>query len=156
MHIRPTARLACAAALLSLSVPVCAQSLEFRRTAGDYDEYRGTVTVSGYYSRIIDDEIIGNQLCFVPTEDSAALIPRKEDDTRMAWFCFADRDAAARALQVTAPPPAGFCGYTGMATLTITGYRVYLPASEGFDLADLVSIERADPPTPSRCDADPR
>ena len=144
-----------AALVAGLAAPALAQTLEFSRTSDEFDEYRGTITVSGYYSRVFDDEVIGDQVCFVPTEDSAALIPRKADDERMAWFCLDDLAGADRAFDIGNAPGEGYCGYTGTATVTVTDYRVFLPETSGFDLARLVSVDRADPPKPSRCDGAP-
>ncbi len=144
-----------AALVAGLATPAFAQSLEFSRTGDEFDEYRGTIAVSGYYSRVFGDEIIGDQLCFVPTEDSAALIPRKPDDVRMAWFCFDDLAGADRAFDIGNAPSEGYCGYTGTATVTVTDYRVFLPEADGFDLARLLSVDRADPPKPARCDETP-
>jgi hypothetical protein len=89
--------------------------------------------------------MIGDQLCLFPTKDSAKVIPREAYDSRMAWFCFSNREDAMKLLKIPHSKPKGGCGYALEATVVVTDYVVNLLESEVFDTARLVKVVSSRP-----------
>lgn len=134
--------------LLALSICVNAENrphehLVKTNTKGNLVYYSGRVTVSGTIERRTDDdstEMIGDQVCLFPEKVSAKVIPRGTDDSRDPWFCFSNRIAAMKLLQVPNQKPKGVCGYRLEATVQVTDYIVNFNESEVFDTARLVQV----------------
>ena len=136
------------ASLLAAATHVCAEDapkerLIKQRTKGGLIYYSGLVTVSGKVERRTDDdsiEMLGDQLCMFPDKISAKVIPREPDDSRIPWFCFSNRIAAMKQLQVPSQKPKGSCGFHLEATIQVTDYVVNRAESEVFDTARLVRV----------------
>lgn len=96
--------------------------------------------------------MIGDVLCFFPQGPSARLIPRGKDDRRQPWFCFKNQASAKAALQVSARPPAGSCGFNGQATVVISGYVVDLRETETYDTAKLDRVISSTAPRAIQCE----
>ncbi|MFN4341194.1 MAG: hypothetical protein ACK4FE_04060 [Azonexus sp.] len=146
-------------ALLAASVGVNAKSMPRQHlvktnTKGDLVYYSGRVTLSGTIERRTDDdstEMIGDQVCMFPEKGSAKVIPRGADDSRDPWFCFSNRIAAMKQLQVPNQKPKGACGYRLKATVQVTDYVVNLAESEVFDTARLIQVVSRGAPRSLSC-----
>ena len=111
----------------------------------------GSIVLSGTYTRRLDAttrELHGEQVCFFPDADSKGLVPREAGDMRLPWFCFSNRDPAARLLSL---PTEGGCGHSGTATVAISEYRVDRTESAVFDTARLDRVLTASRPEPLPC-----
>lgn len=60
--------------------------------------FRNEITLRGSTMRHPDSDLRDTTSCFEADSSSAARFPRWAGDERRAWFCFANRAAAARAL----------------------------------------------------------
>ena len=132
-----------AAATLVCAEDVLKEHLIKQRTKGSLTYYSGLVTVSGKIERRTDyasTEILEDQLCMFPNKVSAKLIPREPDDSRIPWFCFSNRIAAMKQLQVPNQKPKDSCGFHLEATVQVTEYTVNRAESEVFDAARLVQV----------------
>jgi hypothetical protein len=134
--------------LLAASIGANAESPSRERlvkvnTKGSLVYYSGRVTVSGTIERRTDDdstEMIGDQVCLIPEKVSAKVIPRGVDDLRDPWFCFSNRVAAMKLLQVPNQKPKGACGYRLEATVKVTDYIADRTESTVFDTARLIQV----------------
>jgi hypothetical protein len=95
--------------------------------------------------------ILGNQICFFPSTQSAALLPRAPGDERLAWFCFSDTEQAAKHLNIALQPKPGACGTTGTATVEVEDYRVFVREGEGNDVAALRLVLQQSKSSPLPC-----
>ena len=138
-------------AVLALPLLASAQGLKLQKSADDADYYDGQITVRGQYTRSLDDEILGDAVCFNVDDADAALIPRRGGDARSAWFCFRNQDTAVNTFKLGNKPPRGYCGHQGRATVTVNQYAVYTEESEGTDVAKLVSASAVGKAQPVRC-----
>lgn len=112
-------------------------------TKGNLVYYSGLVTVSGKVERRTDNdstEMLGDQLCMFPEKVSAKAIPREPDDSRIPWFCFSNRIAAMKQLQIPNQKPKGTCGFHLEATIQVADYVVNRAESAVFDTARLVQV----------------
>ncbi|MFD1244630.1 hypothetical protein [Paralysiella testudinis] len=138
-------------AILALPLLASAQGLKLQKSADDADYYDGQITVRGQYTRNLNDEILGDAVCFNVDDADAALIPRRGGDARSAWFCFSNQDTAVNTFKLGNKPPRGYCGHQGRATVTVNQYVVYAGESEGTDVAKLVSARGISKAQPVRC-----
>jgi len=113
-----------------------------------YVYYEGNLTLSGKYREYNQANLLGEMLCFYPDEASEALIPREAEDTRQAWFCFDDQEAAKAMFEInekdTFEDTAVEC-IEGKATIEISNYVTDLLATEVFDEAKLEKIITKEP-----------
>lgn len=129
---------------------------------GPYVYYKGTVTVSGTFSRSTDREILeffGDRLCFHTDKASAALIPANPVNgapDEPPSFCFSNTKTAMRLLKVPGNITNRHCGYRGKATVTITGFVADLEETATFDTAKLIRVISKTKPEPISCDDQPR
>jgi hypothetical protein len=138
-------------AVLAVPLLAPAQGLQLQKSADGFDHYNGQITVRGQYTRSLDDEILGDAVCFNVDDADAALIPRRGGDARSAWFCFRNQDTAVNTFKLGNKPPRGYCGHQGRATVTVNQYAVYTEESEGTDVAKLVSASAVGKAQPVRC-----
>lgn len=144
--------------LLALLILLCSmqatasETLRLEKKDGPFVHYAGAITVSGKYEHRTEDEMIGDVLCFFPKGPSAKLIPRGKDDRRLSWFCFKDQATAKAELKVLVRPPAGSCGFSGQATIVISGYVVDLRETETYDTARLDRVVSSTAPKAILCE----
>jgi hypothetical protein len=109
---------------------------------------------SGRYEYRTDQEsldIIGQQVCFYPSEPSARLVPRPGNDNRIPWFCFSNSQAAAKMFGFSLAVPTKDCGIRGVATVTVSGYVRHAKEGGGNDIATLKAIQRKSKSEPLPC-----
>lgn len=102
-----------------------------------------TIVVSGRYEYRTDPEsreMLGNLVCFFPSEESAKQLPRRVSDRRLVWFCFRNEKRSKSLLAIPKQSTPASCGLEGDAKVTITDYHVYLGEGDGFDTATLKSV----------------
>jgi hypothetical protein len=111
--------------------------------------YSGAVIVEGkftYSNSKLNQEIIGDQLCFHPTQKDGALIPR-DNDKRAPWFCFKDSKRAKDLLGISKllKDPT-VCSISGIATVEISNYVVDRAETDTNDVTDLVKVIKKSEP----------
>lgn len=112
----------------------------------------GEITLEGTYERRTDAysrQVLGDAVCFFPSERFERLVPRQAGDERRVWFCFSNRADAAKALAI--PPRARACGARGTATIAISGYAVSKGGGESVDTARLERVLEKSAPRPIPC-----
>jgi hypothetical protein len=111
-------------------------------------------TFSGRYEYRTDEEsldVIGRQVCFIPSEPSAQKVPRSAGDKRLRWFCFSNTEAAAQMLGFRLAAPAKGCGIRGEATVTVSDYVPYTKEGDGNDIATLRAVLKSSTPISLPC-----
>lgn len=123
-------------------------------TAPTAETGKQTLRLEGRYDYRTDEEsrdVLGRQVCFLPSAASARLLPRTPSDRRLAWFCFSDSEEAARAFSFPLAAQAGTCGVTGTALIDVAGYQVYQGEGDGNDVATLVQVLSKSSPAALPC-----
>ncbi len=141
--------------ILVVPLLAAAQGLIWQKSVHGFDYYRGQLSVHGQYLRRFDDEILGNDICFVVDQPQAQLLPRNDGNMRLEWFCFSNQDTAQQLFNLSNTPPRQACGYQGTATVTIAQYIAYIEESEGHDMARLLSAQNIGQPQLLHCDNNP-
>lgn len=114
--------------------------------------HAGEITLEGTYERRTDAysrQVLGDAVCFIPSEKFEKTLPRPADDERRAWFCFSNRAAAMKALALPARGKA--CGMRGRATVAVSGYLVGKGDGESVDTARLERVLAKSAPRPIPC-----
>lgn len=135
------------------SLPASAERLVKESQKGSLVYYKGTITVTGEFSRHTDPDslsIMGDVLCFTAKGASAKLIPR-DNDGRSPWFCFSNKKEAMKMLNVPSQISQKSCGYKGKAELTVTRYVADRAETETNDIAQLVRVISSTKPKPIQC-----
>lgn len=130
--------------LFGVTAAAAPSALVLEGQVGQLYHYKGTVLLEGVAERRVDKEtteLVGDNLCFIVSAKSRALIPRDKDE-RLAWFCFTERDDAIRALRLPSAPDRGTCGYRMPATVVVGSYVVNRSEAEVFDTAALLAVKR--------------
>ncbi len=86
-------------ALITFPILAQAQTFKYQKDISGFKHYKGSVTLTGTYSRTLDPEYLdymGDAICFEPNKTSSALIPRPKGDERTAWFCFSNFEQAKK------------------------------------------------------------
>ena len=140
-------------ALTTTPLTAAAEGLKFKRHDGlnGMDDYTGQITVSGEYSYSFDDAAMGPMVCFSANKATGKWIPRTKGDQRDKWFCFRNQATAIKAFNIPKKPAKGYCEYRGKATVTVNQYSVYRVASEGSDMAQLLSAKNIQALPPKKC-----
>jgi hypothetical protein len=125
-------------------------SLSKIKTEGELTYYQGAIVVSGVFKLNTQDEFQSG-VCFVPKGTTAKLIPR-ENDKRMAWFCFSNNEVALQLLNINEKQSHGMCKFEGAATIQISDYIVDKTESEVSDLAKLVKVISSEKPRTKKCE----
>lgn len=103
---------------------------------------QSNLTLSGRFEHRTDPESLDmyqNLVCFYPSPESAKLLPRPENDGRLAWFCFKNDEASKTLLGIPQKEVKNSCGYEGEAIVQVEKYAAYLGEGDGFDVALLQS-----------------
>jgi hypothetical protein len=122
--------------------------------AGAVEAHNQTLRLEGRYEYRTDEEsleVLGRQVCFVPSASSAKLLPRRPSDRRLAWFCFTDSEQAARAFGFPLAALAGACGVTGTASIDVSAFQVFHDEGDGNDVATLVHVHSKSVPARLPC-----
>ena len=93
-------------ALMTLPMLVQAQTFKYQKDISGFKHYKGSVTLTGIYSRTLDPEYLdymGDAICFEPDKKSSALVPRPKGDERTAWFCFSNFEQAKKTFKLPEP-----------------------------------------------------
>ncbi len=103
------------------------------------------MTLSGTFSHRTSDmdlEMLGDVVCFEPTEETAQPISqlRSKEDSRMIWFCFSNADQAKADLGIPQEKPENSCGYEGEASIRVSGYELAQPDTDEHDSALLEAV----------------
>lgn len=93
--------------------------------------FRGEVTVTGTYKPHPQFPDV-QSLCFDVDADSAAQLPRFQNDDRKVWFCLNNQETAVQQL--------GAIGTTGKATIVIDQYTTIFKPTDVVDGAVLVRV----------------
>jgi hypothetical protein len=96
--------------------------------------FRGRVRLSGWTLRHPDPDLYRIVTCFEADSTSASQLPRWSGDERRAWFCFANRVEAARAL---GPPSEGM-----PATIVIDRFTIHRGLSDDVNSVRFVRLVR--------------
>lgn len=132
-----------------------AQGFTYHSTDDEYKKYQGEVTLTGQYSRVLEQEYLdymGDNICFYPDATSAKLIPRDKNDMRSVWFCFSNFKTAKATFNIPDQIKSGYCEYKGRATVRIKNYDIFIVESEGSDYAKLLSAKNISPAKAVKCD----
>lgn len=95
--------------------------------------------------------MLGGRVCFYPSPESAARLPRAPGDMRLAWFCLRN-SVRAKALLGTGAAVGKACGANGQARISVDEYRAYSGEGDGFDTARLRAVPWRADPQPIPCD----
>jgi hypothetical protein len=88
-------------------------------------------------------EAYGDTVCFIPSPQSAKLLPRSKSDERAPWLCFSNHAESKTLLGIQAPKGKGNCGATGNATIRVGEYvAVNSDGSCQYDTARLQAVIR--------------
>jgi hypothetical protein len=112
------------------------------------------LSVDGRYEYRTDPqsvEMLGSLVCFFPSPASATALPRAPSDKRLAWFCFRNEAQSKSLLKIPGAALPKYCGYSGVAAVTIDGHIPFLAEGGGFDTAVLVSVQSNSAPVPLKC-----
>jgi hypothetical protein len=98
--------------------------------------------------------VLGEQICFIPDEESAATLPPLQPgDERTRWFCFDNFRTAERKLGLSVAAESPECGLRAIATITVSDYYVLGDDDGGqTDLATLVDVSERSSPVPIPCE----
>lgn len=102
-----------------------------------------SLTFTGRFEHRTDPEsleMLGGLICFYPSYETAQSLPRPHADTRLAWFCFTNKEVVERLMGIAEIEEKGDCGYVGHATVEIVSYIPYLGGGDGFDTAQIQSV----------------
>ncbi len=113
-----------------------------------------TLRLDGRFEYRTDEEshtILGNQVCYFPSNSSAAMLPRAAGDKRLAWFCFSETARATRDLGIPLQSKVGSCGSTGTAIVEVSDYKVFTGEGDGNDVAVLQSVLKKSKALPLTC-----
>lgn len=133
---------------LLLTAPVMANPFKEVSRDGRYVEYQGELSLKGRFDRLQDSVTLdwrGDRVCFFPEAEYARQLPRAFSSSKPAMFCFGNTRTAIAALGLPPQPPAGACGMTGTATVSISRYVVENGMGETYDLATLVKAANMSP-----------
>ncbi|MDR0775780.1 MAG: hypothetical protein LBE81_03980 [Azonexus sp.] len=100
----------------------------------------------------ISQDILGNQVCFLPTPETADRAPRNKNDKRLVWFCFSNNESAMNVLSISGVSQGGGCGFRGTAEVRVSKYVVYRGEGDGNDRAELVSAKAISIPSVIPCE----
>lgn len=112
------------------------------------------IVFDGRYEYRTDEEsreMLGEQVCFYPSEPSSANVPRPTGDRRLAWFCFTNSDQAARLFGFELKSGSHGCGFEGNAKITVTSYQRYTGEGDDHDVAMLDAVLEKSKPAPLPC-----
>ena len=139
--------------LVTTPMMASADGLKFKRhdELKGMDDYTGQITVSGEYSYSFDDAAMGPMVCFSANKATGKWIPRTKGDQRDKWFCFRNQATAIKTFKIPKKPAKGYCEYHGKVTVTVNQYSVYRVASEGSDMAQLLSAKNIQALPPKKC-----
>ncbi|MFP5430528.1 MAG: hypothetical protein ACLGHE_06050 [Gammaproteobacteria bacterium] len=133
---------------LSLVTPALAAGFKEVSRDGRYVEYQGDLTLSGRFERLQDSITLdwrGDRVCFFPEAAQVKQLPRAFASNKPAMFCFNNTRSAINALGLPPQPPAGACGMSGTATVSISRYVVENGMGETYDLATFVKADNVSP-----------
>jgi hypothetical protein len=97
-------------------------------------------------------DIIGNQVCFYPTAETAHRAPRDKNDMRTVWFCFSNTETAMNIFSIPSIRQNSRCGFEGTADVSVSQYVVYRDESSGNDRAKLVGAKAISTSTNIPCE----
>jgi hypothetical protein len=118
---------------------VAADTRSIDSTSFGVARFRGQIELSGWTLGHSDPD--SRAICFEADSASAARLPRWLGDERRPWFCFVNRDAAARAL---GPPSEGV-----YATVVIERFTIHRGGSDEVNSAAFVRLVRGGPTSAS-------
>lgn len=110
---------------------------------GRHVYYSGTATISGTYQELFGNTSpLSDVLCFYPDESSKNLIPRKNDGTKAASFCFDNQDKAKVNFGINDNDISSknIGCIEGKGTITISNYKVTKVEGESSDNATLEQV----------------
>lgn len=142
-------------ALMTFPILAQAQTFKYQKDISGFKHYKGSVTLTGTYSRTLDPEYLdymGDTICFEPNKTSSALIPRPKGDERTAWFCFSNFEQAKKTFKLPDTIKKDYCKYEGKATITINDYNLFVEETEGSDLTQLMSAKNITPAKAVKCE----
>ncbi len=96
--------------------------------------FRGRIQLSGWTIRNPDPDLYRMVTCFEADSTSASRLPRWSGDERRAWFCFANRVEAVRAL---GPPSEGV-----PATIVVEEFTIHRGLSDEVNSVRFVRLVR--------------
>lgn len=141
-------------ALMTLPILAQAQTFKYQKDISNFKQYKGDVTLTGTYSRILEPEYLeymGDAICFEPDQKSSVHIPRPKGDERIAWFCFSNFEQAKKTFKLPDTIKKDYCSYEGKATITIKDYKLFVEETEGFDVTQLISAKNITPAKAVKC-----
>jgi hypothetical protein len=139
MHKRPFVSLALALMLLCISTVSTAEVIQF----------------SGHFELRTDEisrDILGNQICFYPTPETARRAPRDKNDKRLVWFCFSNTETAMNVLGIAGTKQNDGCGFKGAAEVSVSKYVVLRGEGDDNDRAELVNAKEISTPAVIPCE----
>lgn len=149
MLVRSLVTVSCMAAISCTSH----QPLVELSNDGEFIEYAGSITLSGFY--FSDQGNIETQdfVCFWPNSDGQALLPKGPDVKGYHWMCFSNGDEAKNLFD-PGPHESEYSGcYKGLATVSIKDYSRYIAESEGISFAELTHVYQHSAATPLPCES---
>lgn len=141
-------------ALMTLPILAQAQPFKYQKDISNFKQYKGDVTLTGTYSRILEPEYLeymGDAICFEPDQKSSVHIPRPKGDERTAWFCFSNFEQAKKTFKLPDTIKKGYCSYEGKAAVSIKDYKLFVEETEGTDLTKLVAAKNITPAKAVKC-----
>lgn len=141
-------------AFMTLPMLAQAQPFKYQKDISNFKQYKGDVTLTGTYSRILEPEYLeymGDAICFEPDQKSSVHIPRPKGDERTEWFCFSNFEQAKKTFKLPDTIKKDYCSYEGKATITIKDYKLFVEETEGFDVTQLISAKNITPAKAVKC-----
>jgi hypothetical protein len=113
------------------------------RNDGEFIEYGGSATLSGFFFSDLNNLEIQDLACFVPDGASQKLLPLDSDVNPLHWMCFSNSSEAKQLLGLGTASDSGSSCSMGPAKVTIRDYRRYIGESEGVSSSELTSVHQA-------------
>ena len=97
-------------------------------------EFEGEIEVFGEYQNLdeTDEDMMREWICMYLTETEANKLPKLENDDRIPWFCFRNRDEAEMLFKDLPK--------YGEVNVTINNFSINICASDCGNAAELISI----------------
>ena len=142
----PVSRIIILSLLTSFSLTSCYMNSRFIdfRNDGEFIEYAGAITLSGFYFLDASNLETRKLVCFFPDAAGQNLLPRDSDTNPFHWMCFSNSTEARELLRLNPALDSDSICYKGFSRITIRKYHRYIGESEGVSSSELVNVHESD------------
>ncbi|MGY0612460.1 hypothetical protein [Luteimonas sp. A501] len=120
---------------------------------GEFIDYAGTATISGFYFVNPSNIEIHDAVCFFPDDSSQKSLPQDSDGNPFHWMCFSNNAEAREMLGLDSLQHSDSACYQGYAKITVESYRRYVAESEGVSFSELTNTHQHSAASVVSCNA---